>query len=45
MNKLLGVLRVQSAGIGFKINVKRTKSQRLEISEDEKVTLGRRKID
>jgi len=45
MNELLEVLRVQGARIGFKINVKKTNSQRLGISEDEKVTLGNEKID
>ena len=45
MNELLGVLRVESARIGLKINVKKTKSQRLGIIEDENVTLGNRKID
>ena len=38
MNKLLGVLRVQVARIGLKINVKKTKSLRLGISEDVNVT-------
>jgi hypothetical protein len=45
MNELLEVLRVQSSTIGLKINVKKTKSLRLGISEDEKVTLGSEKID
>ena len=45
MNELLEVLQVQGARIGLKINVKRTKSLRLGISEDEKVTLGNEKID
>ena len=39
------VLRVQGARIGLKINIKKTKSLRLGISEDEKVTLGNGKID
>ena len=39
------VLRVQGARIGLKISVKKTKSLRLGISEDEKVTLGDEKID
>ena len=39
MNELLEVLQVQGARIGLKINVKKTKSLRLGISEDEKVTL------
>ena len=34
------LLRVQNAGIGLKINVRKTKSLRLGISEDEKVILG-----
>ena len=37
MNELLEVLRVQGARIGLKINVKKTKSLRLGISEDEQV--------
>ena len=45
MNEFLEVLRVQGARIGLKINVKKTKSLRLGISEDEKVTLGSEKID
>ena len=45
MNEFLEVLRVQGARIGLKINVKKTKSLRLGISEDEKVTLGNEKID
>ena len=39
------VLRVQGARIGLNINVKKTKSLMLGISEDEKVTLGNEKID
>ena len=35
MNELLDVLRVQGARIGLKVNVKKTKSLRLGISEDE----------
>ena len=42
MNERLEALRVQSAR---KINVKKTKSLRLGISEDEMVTLGNEKID
>ena len=38
-------MRVQGARISLKINVKKTKSLRLGISEDEKVTLGNKKID
>ena len=45
MNEFLEVLRVQDARIGLKINVKKTKSLRLGISEDEKVTLGNETID
>ena len=43
--KLLEVLQVQGARIGLKINVKKTKSLQLGISEDEKATLGNEKID
>ena len=43
-NELLQVLRAQGARIGLKINVKKTKSLRLGISEDEKVTLGNEKV-
>ena len=45
MNEFLEVLRVQGAKIGLKINVKKTMSLWLGISEDEKVTLGTEKID
>ena len=45
MNNLSEVLRVQSARIGLKIIVKKTKSLRLGISEDEKVILGNKNID
>jgi hypothetical protein len=45
MNELLEVLRVQGARLSFKINVKKTKSLRLGIDEDEKVTLGNENID
>ena len=38
-------MRVQDARIGSKINVEKTKSLRLGISEDVKVTLGNEKID
>jgi hypothetical protein len=38
-------LQVQSARIGLKINVKKTKSLRLGISEDEKVMMGNEKIN
>ena len=41
----LEFLGVQAARIGLTIIVKRTKSLRLGISEDEKVTLGSGKID
>jgi hypothetical protein len=42
MNELLEVLRVHHARIGLKINVKKTKLLRLGISEDEKLTSGKR---
>ena len=45
MSEFLEVSRVQDARIGLKINVKKTKSLRLGISEGEKVTLGNEKID
>ena len=45
INEFLEVLQVQGAKIGLKINVKKTKSLRLEISEDEQVTLVNEKID
>ena len=45
MNGFLEVLLVQGAKIGLKINVKKTKSLRLGISEDEQVTLSKEKID
>ena len=45
MNEFLEVLRVQGARIGSKINVKKIKSLRLGISEDERMTLGNKKID
>jgi len=45
MNELLEVLQVQGARIGYKINVKKTKSLRLGISEDENVTFGNQKIE
>ena len=44
MNKILEVFQVQGAKISLKINVKKTKSLRLGISEDEKVTLGNEKM-
>ena len=44
MNELSEVLQVQGARISLKINVKKTKSLRLGISEDEKVKLGNDKI-
>ena len=43
-NKLLEVLRVQGTRIGLEINVKKTKSLRLGISEDERVTLGNERL-
>ena len=45
MNKILEALRVQGARIGLKINVKKTKSLWLRISEDEKLTLGKEKTN
>ena len=39
MNEFLEVSRVLGARIGLKISVKKTKSLRLGISEDEKATL------
>ena len=44
-NEFLEVLQIQGARLGLKINVKKTKSLRLGISEDEKVALGNEKID
>ena len=45
MTELLEVLQVQGARICLKINVKKTKSLMLGISEDEKVTIDNEKID
>ena len=45
MNELLDVLRVQSARIGLKINVKKTKLLRLGISEDENLSLDDENIN
>ena len=45
MNGLLEVLRVQGTRKGLKINVKKIKSLRLGLTEDENVTLGNEKID
>ena len=45
MNAFLEVLRFQSARKGLKINVKKTRSLRLGISEGEEVMLGNEKID
>ena len=45
INPLFEVLRIQGSRIGLEINVKKTKSLNLGISEDEKVMLGNRKID
>ena len=44
INELSEVLQVQGARTGLKLNVKKTKSLKLGISEDEKVTLGNEKI-
>ena len=38
-------MRVQGSRIGLKVNGKKAISLRLGISEDEKVTLGKEKID
>ena len=40
VNEFLGVLQVLDTRMGLKINFKKTKSLRLGIGEDEKVTLG-----
>ena len=45
MNELFEVFQVQGARIGLKINVKKTRSLRLGINENEKLTLGNEKID
>ena len=45
MNELLEILRFEGGIINLKINVKKTKSLRLGISEDEKMMLGNEKID
>ena len=45
MEELLEVLRVQGSRLGLKINVKKTKSLRLGMNEDEKVTLDNVKIE
>ena len=45
MNELLEVLRVQGAKVGLKINVKKTLSLRLGISDDKKAILGNEKTD
>ena len=45
MNEFLEVLRLQGARRGLKINDEETKSLRLRIIEDEKVTSGNEKID
>ena len=44
INELLMVLWFQCNIIGLKVNVKEAKSLRLGISDDEKVTLGNKKI-
>ena len=44
MNELLGELRVQGARIGLEINVKKTKSLRLGMGEEENVMLGNETI-
>ena len=45
MNELSEVLGVRGARIGLKVNIKKNKSLGLEISEDEKVKLGNKKIN
>jgi len=45
MNELLKALQVHGARINLKINVKKTRSIRLGISEDEKMMLGSEMID
>ena len=45
MNEFLEVFRVQSTRIGLKTDFKKTKSLRLEIKEDEEVSLDNQKID
>ena len=45
MNELLEVLCVQGVTIVLKIHVKKAKSLRLGISDDEKLTLGNDNID
>jgi hypothetical protein len=45
INELLEVLQVHGATIGLKINLKKTKSLMLGISEDEKLTLVNEKIN
>ena len=45
VNEILEVLQVQGTIIDLKISVKKTKSLRLGICEDEKVTSGNEKIN
>ena len=45
MNEFLIVLRVKDARIDLKINIKKTKSLRIGISEDEKMMLGNEMTD
>ena len=45
MNELLEFSRVEDVRIGLKINVKKTKSIRLEMSEREEMVSGNEKID
>ena len=45
MNELLEVAKVKGARIDLKINDKKTKSLRIGISHDKKVTMGNKKID
>ena len=45
MNEFFEVMRVQGATISLDNNVKKTKSLKLGMSDDENVTLGNEKID
>ena len=45
MNELLELLQVEGVRICLKSNIKKTKSLRIGIKEDEKVTLSNKKVD
>ena len=45
INEILKVLRVEGARVGLKTNVMRSKSLKLRLSKDEKVTLGNEMTD